>query len=42
MLFFISRRVIFEMTGLGEKAALLQSVGIGLTNLAFTFLSGFG
>ncbi len=26
------------MTGLGEKAALLQSVGIGVTNLVFTFL----
>jgi SP family arabinose:H+ symporter-like MFS transporter len=29
---------IFEMTGLGEKAALLQSVGIGLTNFIFTFI----
>jgi sugar porter (SP) family MFS transporter len=29
---------IFEMTGLGEKAALLQSVGVGLTNFVFTFI----
>ena len=29
---------IFEMTGLGEKAALLQSTGIGITNLVFTFV----
>ncbi len=29
---------IFELTGLGEKAALIQSVGIGATNLVFTFL----
>jgi sugar porter (SP) family MFS transporter len=29
---------IFELTGLGAKAALLQSVGIGLTNLVFTFV----
>ena len=29
---------IFEMTGLGPKAALLQSVGIGITNLVFTFV----
>jgi sugar porter (SP) family MFS transporter len=29
---------IFEMTGLGEKAALLQSVGVGLTNFVFTFV----
>ena len=29
---------IFELTGLGEKAALLQSVGIGVTNLVFTFV----
>ena len=29
---------IFEMTGLGAKAALLQSVGIGVTNLLFTFV----
>jgi MFS family permease len=26
------------MAGLGERAALLQSVGIGVTNLAFTFI----
>ena len=26
------------MTGLGEQAALLQSVGIGITNLIFTFV----
>lgn len=36
VLYFAPR--IFEMTGLGEKAALLQSVGIGVTNLVFTFL----
>lgn len=29
---------IFEMTGLGAQAALLQSVGIGITNLVFTFV----
>lgn len=29
---------IFKLTGLGEKAALLQSVGIGITNFIFTFL----
>jgi sugar porter (SP) family MFS transporter len=29
---------IFEMTGLGTQAALLQSVGIGITNLVFTFV----
>jgi sugar porter (SP) family MFS transporter len=28
---------IFQMAGLGTQAALLQSVGIGLTNLIFTF-----
>lgn len=28
---------IFELTGLGSRAALLQSVGIGITNLVFTF-----
>ena len=28
----------FEVTGLGAKAALLQSVGIGITNLVFTFV----
>jgi len=36
ILYFAPR--IFEMTGLGEKAALLQSVGIGVTNLVFTFV----
>jgi MFS transporter, SP family, arabinose:H+ symporter len=36
VLYFAPR--IFELTGLGEKAALLQSVGIGVTNLLFTFV----
>ena len=36
ILYFAPR--IFELTGLGQKAALLQSVGIGVTNLVFTFL----
>ena len=36
VLYFAPR--IFEMTGLGAKAALLQSVGIGVTNLIFTFV----
>jgi MFS family permease len=36
ILYFAPR--IFEMTGLGEKTALLQSVGIGVTNLIFTFV----
>lgn len=36
ILYFAPR--IFELTGLGEKAALLQSVGIGVTNFLFTFL----
>jgi sugar porter (SP) family MFS transporter len=36
ILYFAPR--IFEMTGLGTKAALLQSIGIGLTNLIFTFV----
>jgi SP family arabinose:H+ symporter-like MFS transporter len=36
ILYFAPR--IFELTGLGEKAALLQSVGIGITNLLFTFV----
>jgi SP family arabinose:H+ symporter-like MFS transporter len=35
ILYFAPR--IFEMTGLGARAALLQSVGIGVTNLVFTF-----
>lgn len=34
VLYFAPR--IFEMAGLGEKAALLQSIGIGITNLIFT------
>jgi sugar porter (SP) family MFS transporter len=34
VLYFAPR--IFEMTGLGSQAALLQSVGIGITNLVFT------
>jgi sugar porter (SP) family MFS transporter len=29
---------IFEMAGLGQKAALLQSAGIGIINVIFTFL----
>jgi sugar porter (SP) family MFS transporter len=36
VLYFAPR--IFEMTGLGKEAALLQSVGIGVTNLIFTFM----
>lgn len=36
VLYFAPR--IFEMTGLGQEAALLQSVGIGVTNLVFTFV----
>jgi sugar porter (SP) family MFS transporter len=36
ILYFAPR--IFEMTGLVAKAALLQSVGIGVTNLIFTFI----
>ncbi len=36
ILYFAPR--IFELTGLGAKAALLQSIGIGVTNLAFTFV----
>lgn len=36
ILYFAPR--IFELTGLGPKAALLQSVGIGITNLVFTFV----
>ncbi|MBE2283249.1 MAG: sugar porter family MFS transporter [Prosthecobacter sp.] len=35
VLYFAPR--IFEMTGLGAQAALLQSIGIGITNLVFTF-----
>lgn len=36
VLYFAPR--IFELTGLGSQAALLQSVGIGVTNLIFTFV----
>jgi len=36
ILYFAPR--IFELSGLGAKAALLQSIGIGLTNLVFTFV----
>ena len=36
ILYFAPR--IFELTGLGERSALLQSIGIGVTNLVFTFL----
>jgi SP family arabinose:H+ symporter-like MFS transporter len=36
ILYFAPR--IFELTGLGAKSALLQSVGIGVTNLIFTFV----
>jgi len=36
VLYFAPR--IFELTGLEENAALLQSVGIGVTNLLFTFV----
>ena len=36
ILYFAPR--IFELTGLGQEAALLQSVGIGLVNLVFTLI----
>jgi SP family arabinose:H+ symporter-like MFS transporter len=36
VLYFAPR--IFAMTGLAPQAALLQSVGIGVTNLVFTFV----
>ena len=36
ILYFAPR--IFELTGLEAQASLLQSVGIGVTNLAFTFV----
>ena len=36
ILYFAPR--IFELTGLATKTALLQSVGIGVTNLVFTFV----
>ena len=39
ILYFAPR--IFELTGLGARAALLQSVGIGVTNFIFTF-AGLG
>ena len=35
ILYFAPR--IFELAGMGEKSALLQSIGIGITNLVFTF-----
>jgi sugar porter (SP) family MFS transporter len=36
ILYFAPR--IFELAGLGARAALLQSAGIGVTNLVFTFV----
>ena len=36
ILYFAPR--IFEMTGLGEETALLQSIGIGFVNLIFTLI----
>lgn len=36
ILYFAPR--IFELTGLAKEAALLQSIGIGITNLIFTFV----
>ena len=36
ILYFAPR--IFSLTGLGPEAAALQSIGIGVTNLVFTFL----
>lgn len=36
ILYFAPR--IFEWTGLGQQAALLQSIGIGVTNFIFTYL----
>ncbi len=36
ILYFAPR--IFELTGLGANAALLQSIGIGVTNLVFTLI----
>jgi MFS transporter, SP family, arabinose:H+ symporter len=36
VLYFAPR--IFELSGLGAKAALLQSIGIGFTNLLFTMI----
>ncbi len=37
VLYFAPR--IFEMTGLGEQAALLTSAGVGVVNLIFTFVA---
>ena len=39
VLYFAPR--IFALTGLEENAAMLQSVGIGITNLIFTFVGLF-
>lgn len=36
ILYFAPR--IFELTGRGAQAAMLQSIGIGITNLIFTFV----
>jgi SP family arabinose:H+ symporter-like MFS transporter len=36
VLYFAPR--IFEMAGLGAQAALLQSIGIGVTNMVFTYV----
>jgi sugar porter (SP) family MFS transporter len=36
ILYFAPR--IFELAGLGARAALLQSIGVGATNLIFTFI----
>jgi sugar porter (SP) family MFS transporter len=36
ILYFAPR--IFALTGMGEHSAMLQSVGIGITNLVFTFV----
>lgn len=36
VLYFAPR--IFELTGLEKSSALLQTIGIGITNLAFTFV----
>ena len=36
ILYFSPR--IFELTGMGAQSAMLQSVGIGVTNLVFTFV----
>jgi MFS transporter, SP family, arabinose:H+ symporter len=36
ILYFAPR--IFEMTGLGAQAAMLQGIGIGVTNLVFTYV----